>query len=208
MSARPSPVRLLSTSAALLTALAVLAPTSALAAAEASPPASSPPPACTVGGIAVPEGEPIPDDIPTVISCFDSVAEAEQFLAAGAPGDYEQLQPDDGADRISARSASASTASTVIVGRNWTGTARSGSVLIHWGSGSGCYGTTFGFPSLAASWNNAIRSAEGFSNCWSTQYDGTSYTGALINCTAYCSTLGAMAARTSSIVYRPSGTFG
>lgn len=186
--------RLLPASAALIAALAITGPAPALAST-----APDTPPACTVGGVAIPDGNPIPENVPTVISCFDSVEEAEQFIEDGAPGDYEQLQP-------GARTAAA--AATVTIGKVWTGTSRSGSVLIHWGSGSGCYGITYGFPTLTASWNNNIRSAEGFSNCWSSQYDGTSYTGAVVTCAPYCSALGALAAKTSSIVYRPVGTFG
>ncbi|MFJ2543038.1 hypothetical protein [Microbacterium sp. NPDC087589] len=162
--------------------------------------ASTTPVACTVGGVAIPDGEPAPEHVPTVISCFDSVKEAEQFIEDGAPGDYEQLQP----EGVTLRAAAA----TVTVGKIWTGTSRSGSVLIHWGSGSGCYGVTFGFPSLGSGWNNNVRSAEGFNNCWSSQYDGTSYSGAVLTCAPYCSSLGALAAKTSSIVYRPVGTFG
>lgn len=185
--------RFLSAAAALIATLAFAAPTPALA--------STAPDACTVGGVAIPDGAPIPDDIPTVISCFDSVAAAEQFIEAGAPGDYQQLHP-------GAENARAAAAATVTVGKIWTGTSRSGSVLIHWGSGSGCYGVTFGFPTLGSEWTNNVRSAEGFNNCWSSQYDGTNYTGAVLTCAPYCSSLGALDAKTSSIVYRPVGTFG
>lgn len=159
---------------------------------------------CTVGGVPVPVGQPAPADIPTVISCFKSMAEAEQFIEDGAPGDIEQLA----AASPLARSASAATASTVTIGKVWTGTSRTGAVLIHWGTGSGCYGVTYGFPSLASGWNNNIRSAEGYSNCWASHYDATSYGGDVLTCAAYCATLGFMAARSSSIVYRPVGTFG
>ena len=188
--------RLMSATAALFTALVITIPTSAHA--EASP---EPPAACTVGGVAVPDGAVVPEEIPSVVSCFESVAEAEQFIADGAPGDYEQLQPAGLATPLAA-------AATVTIGKVWTGTSRSGSVLIHWGSGTGCHGVTYGFPSLTSSWNNNIRSAEGFSNCWSSQYDGANYSGSVLTCAPYCSTLGSMAAKTSSIVYRPVGTFG
>ncbi|MGV2984400.1 hypothetical protein ACNPNP_11925 [Microbacterium sp. AGC85] len=184
-------------SAALIAVLAIITPTPALASTTPDTP-----PACTVGGVAIPDGDPIPNDVPTVISCFDSVEEAEQFIEDGAPGDYEQLQPGGAASRTAAAAA------TVTIGKVWTGTSRGGSVLIHWGSGSGCFGVTYGFPTLAAGWNNNIRSAEGFSNCWSSQYDGTSYTGAVVTCAPYCSALGSLAAKTSSIVYRPVDTFG
>lgn len=183
-------------SAAVVAILAFATPTTALAATPIEEPT-----ACTVGGVAIPDGEAAPENIPTVISCFDSVEEAEQFIEDGAPGDLEQLQP-------AGQSARAAAAAAVMVGKIWTGTSRSGSVLIHWGSGTGCTGVTFGFPSLASTWNNNVRSAEGFNNCWSSQYDGTSYTGTVLTCTPYCGTLGTLAAKTSSVVYRPVGTWG
>lgn len=185
--------RVLAASAALIALFILTTPAPATA--------STPPAACTVGGIAIPDGEPAPEEIPTVISCFDSVADAEQFIEDGAPGDHEQLYPE-------STSARAAAAATITVGKIWTGTSRSGSVLIHWGSGSGCYGVTFGFPSLGSGWNNNVRSAEGFNNCWSSQYDGTSYTGTVVTCAPYCASLGVLAAKTSSVVYRPVGTFG
>lgn len=177
--------------AAVIATFAFATPTSALATAE--------PAACTVAGVAVPDGDPLPEEIPTVMSCFDSMEEAEQFIEDGAPGDLEQV--------TEAGPTSRAAAATVVVGRAWTGTSRSGTVLIHYGSGTGCYGVTFGFPTIASTWNNNIRSAEGLSNCWSSQYDGTSYTGSVITCTPYCATLGSFAAKTSSIVYRPVGTW-
>ena len=188
--------RALFVSAALALALAI-APGPAFA----STPSPDGPLACTVGGVAVPDGAPLPEEIPTVVSCFDTVDEAEQFIEDGAPGDVEQLQPGAGRTLMAA-------AATVTIGKVWTGTSRTGSVLIHWGTGTGCYGVTYGFPSLTSSWNNNVRTAEGFSNCWSSQYDGTNYTGTVLTCAPYCSTLGSMAAKTSSIVYRPKGTFG
>jgi hypothetical protein len=190
-------LRLWSATAALVTALVVIPSASVVA---DTPP--EPPRACAVGGVSVPDGSPLPTDIPTVVSCFDSVEEAEQFIEDGAPGDLEQLQPtQDSARAVTARAA----ASTVIVGKAWVGTFRGGDVLIHWGSGAGCVGATFGFPNLGSTWSNVIRSAEGFANCWSSQYDLTSYGGTMVTCTPYCSSLGAMAAKTSSIVYRPAG---
>lgn len=159
---------------------------------------------CTIGGIAVPEGAEVPDDIPLVMSCFDSFDEAQSFIEAGAPGDLEQLI---GVDGAAGRSAAAA-AATVTIGRVWTGGSRSGSELIHWGTGSGCYGVTFGFPSLPAGWNDNIRSAEGYSNCWATHYENASYGGSRLNCIPYCSNLGFLDGQSSSIVYRPVGTYG
>lgn len=188
------------TLAAVSAILITLSMFSATAAAAAEP---DDPAACTVGGVAVPAGEPMPEEIPTVISCFDTVAEAEQFIEDGAPGDIEQLLETGPAAR-----GAAVAASTVTIGKVWTGTSRSGSVLIHWGTGSGCYGVTYGFPTLASGWNKNIQSAEGYSSCWASHYDTTSYGGDVLTCAPYCATLGFMASRSSSIVCRPVGTFG
>ena len=78
-----------------------------------------------MGGLPVADGEALPDDVPLVISCFDTIDEAEAFIEAGAPGDLEQLI----GDGVQARGASA----TIALGRIWTGTSRSGTVLIQWG---------------------------------------------------------------------------
>ncbi|MFJ6678618.1 hypothetical protein ACIQLK_05740 [Microbacterium sp. NPDC091382] len=157
---------------------------------------------CTVGALAIPEGDPAPEAVPLVISCFETATEAEAFIEEGAPGDYEQLV-DGGSPqgRVAA-------AATVTIGRVWTGTSRGGSELIHWGTGSGCNGVTYGFPTLPSGWNNNIRSAQGYSNCWASHYDSTSYKGQVLTCAPYCSTMGFLAAKSSSIVYRPVGTFG
>lgn len=133
------------------------------------------------------------------MSCFETLAEAEEFVEAGAPGDLEQLIP---------RARGGATLSTVIVGKQYTGTSRSGAVLVQWGTGSGCYGVTYGYPSMPFGWNDEVRSSEGFSNCWVSNYTATSYGGSVLNCTPYCSSMGSFAAVTSSVVYRPSGTFG
>lgn len=155
---------------------------------------------CTVGGVAVPVGQPLPDNPPLITSCFDTIEEAEAFIQAGAPGDLERLVPE-------ARSRLAPL-STVIIGRQYTSTSRGGTVLVQWGTGTGCYGVTYGFPSMPNGWNNVVRSSEGFSNCWVSNYTETEYGGAVLNCIPYCSTMGSFAALTSSVVYRPSGTFG
>lgn len=185
----------------LVTATLVLAaclPVAQQAAAADDPSAE----VCTVGGIAVPDGQAMPEDIPLVMSCFASVAEAEAFLRAGAPGDREQLP------QASASAHFRATAATVTIGRVWTGISRSGSELIHWGTGTGCNGVTYGFPSLPAGWNDNIRSAEGSSNCWASHYEHNSYGGQVLTCAPYCASLGFLAEKSSSIVYRPVGTFG
>lgn len=123
---------------------------------------------CTIGGLSVPDGAPTPTDVPLVMSCFETLAEAEEFVEAGAPGDLEQLIP---------RARGGATLSTVIVGKQYTGTSRSGAVLVQWGTGSGCYGVTYGYPSMPFGWNDEVRSSEGFSNCWVSNYTATSYGG-------------------------------
>ena len=179
-----------------ISVLTVLAPSAAVAAVAAEPTGE----VCTVGSLGIPYNEELPDELPMVMSCFDSVREAEQFVKAGAPGDLEQLAP--GMELTRAAAA------TVIIGRVWTGESRTGSELIHWGTGTGCNGVTYGFPTLPSGWNNNIRSAQGYSNCWASHYDGTSYTGQVLTCTPYCAVMGTLAASSSSIVYRPTGTFG
>ncbi|MDQ1129426.1 hypothetical protein [Microbacterium sp. SORGH_AS_0888] len=154
--------------------------------------------ACTVGTLPQ-RGEPDPH-APVVVSCFDTLEQAEAFVEAGAPGDYEKLVPQ-------ARTSRAA-ATTVIIGRQYTGDNRTGSVLVQWGSGSGCYGVTYGFSSMPSGWNDVIRSSEGFNNCWVTDYADAGYGGARANCTPYCGTLASLASQTSSVVYRPWGSVG
>ncbi len=150
---------------------------------------------CAVGARPLGERKPDSSTPQSVMTCFASATAAEAFIAAGAPGDLEQLFE-------SAHSLRADERATVIIGRVWTGTARTGDVLIHYGVGSGCYGVTYGFPTLPSGWNDNIRSAEGFSNCWVDLYVDTWYGGASITCTPYASTLGSFSATTSSVVYR------
>lgn len=188
----------------MLRTLALAASFHAFLALPVAVPTHAPEPSrvCTVGGISVPEGEDLPAEIPVVVSCFDTADEAEEFIESGAPGDLEQLLGEGAA--ASARASAA----TVTIGRVWTGGSRGGSQLIHWGTGSGCHGVTYGFPTLPAGWNNNIRSAQGYSDCWASHYDGADYGGSVLTCAPYCSTLGFLDAKSSSIVYRPVGTFG
>ncbi|MBB2977153.1 hypothetical protein FHX49_002750 [Microbacterium endophyticum] len=160
--------------------------------------------ACTVGGLPITSQDDA-KSVPTVISCFDTIAEAKEFIADGAPGDLEKLLAAGG--ETPSRAALAA-ASTVHVGTLWASTGASGSSLLHWGTGSGCYGVTYGFPSLPSGWNDTARSARGYANCWVTTYANTSYGGSRLNCTPYCSSLGSLNGAVSSVVYRPSGTFG
>ncbi|MBA8817560.1 hypothetical protein FHX48_002665 [Microbacterium halimionae] len=160
--------------------------------------------ACTVGGLPITSKDDV-TRVPTVISCFDTVAAAKEFIADGAPGDLEKLLGVAG--ETPSRTALAAE-STVHVGTLWSSTGASGTSLLHWGTGSGCNGVTYGFPSLPSGWNDTARSARGYANCWVTTYANTSYGGSRLNCTPYCSTLGSLNGAVSSVVYRPSGTFG
>ncbi|WP_374976424.1 hypothetical protein ACEYYH_00880 [Microbacterium trichothecenolyticum] len=186
----------ISTIALVITAVLAIATTAPAPAARADEVSE----VCTIGGVAVPVGQPLPDNTPLVTSCFDTIEQAEAFIDAGAPGDLERLVPQ-------ARTSLAPL-STVIIGRQYTSTSRGGSVLVQWGTGSGCYGVTYGFASMPNGWNNVIRSSEGFNNCWVSNYTETDYGGSVLICIPYCSTMGSFAALTSSVVYRPSGTFG
>lgn len=160
---------------------------------------------CTVGGLGVRDGEELPPDIPTVISCFDTEEEALSFIESGAPGDLERLLAGSG----HAPRPMIVPASTAMIGKVWKGTSRSGAQLLHWGAGSGCHGVTYGFPTLPSGWDNTIRSSEGFSNCWVTHYRLVNYSGSpTINCTPYCATMASLDRESSSIVYRPVGTYG
>ena len=180
---------------AALAVVLLFAPTSAASAAEPVPEE-----VCTVGALAVADGQAAPESVPLVVSCFDTTEAAEAFIEAGAPGDLEQLL----GDGLHGRAA----ASTVAIGRVWTGTSRTGTLLIQWGNGTGCYGVTYGFPTMPSGWNDAVKSAQGYYNCWASVYENTNYGGQVLTCTPYCSSLGFLAAKTSSVVYRPNGTFG
>lgn len=160
---------------------------------ESTPPTEK---VCTMGGLPVADGDLGPDNVPLVVSCFDTLVEAEEFIAAGAPGDLEQL--------VDVAAYARGATATVVIGRVWTGTSRSGTLLIQWG----CYGVTYGFPSMPSGWNDSVRSSQGYANCWATHYENSSYGGSSLTCSAYCSSLGFLDAKTSSLVYRPVGTFG
>ncbi len=120
--------------------------------------------------------------------CFGSEAEVAQYLQ------------DLGGN---ARGAAAS----IVVGTVYQDYNGGGASLTFWGS-SGCAGQTFGFPTLAAGWDNSISSARGSNGCWLTLYTTTGYGGDRLNCTPYCASIGSWNDNVKSLVFRPTGTFG
>lgn len=160
---------------------------------------------CTVGTVASEAGAALSVDVPLVVSCFASAEEATAFIEAGAPGDREKLLADFSSLLPQARFAPLG---TVHLGTTWTGINRTGSSLMYWGTGSGCYGATYGFPSLPSGWGAAMRSAEGENNCFVTLYTSGSYGGSALNCTPYCGGIGSWAGSVGSMVFRPWGTYG
>lgn len=133
------------------------------------------------------------------VDCFPTFAEAISFVTGGG------IEVDSPAEltRAVASGGEFAAAASVLLGIEYTGSGYSGS------SGSGCgSSTTYGFPSMPSGWNNVISSARSYSGCWSTHYDGTSYTGTRRTCPGACSSMGTMNNRTSSIVFRPVGTTG
>jgi hypothetical protein len=167
-------------------------------------------PTCAVGADPIEAGPlaPAVAELPEpVIDCFPTFAAAMEFVTGGALVAETPAQ----LDRLAAESPDAmATASWIVLGYEYKSTGYSGGSLVLYGtSGSGCgSSTTYGFPTMPSGWNNVISSARAFNGCWSTHYDGTSYSGTRRTCTPSCSTLGTMNNRTSSIVFRPVGTYG
>jgi hypothetical protein len=167
-------------------------------------------PTCAVGAEAVDAGAAIAAATPfpePVIDCFATFGEAIGFItggevAADSPAELDRLAATGGPDLVAAAS--------VILGYEYKNTGYSGGALVLYGaSGSGCgSSTTYGFSSMPSGWNNVISSARSFAGCWSTHYDLTNYGGTRRTCQGACSTLGTMNNRTSSIVFRPVGTYG
>lgn len=166
-------------------------------------------PTCAVGAAAIDAGAgsaaladlPEPD-----IDCFSTFGEAIDFITGGevkadSPGEL---------DRLAATGTDMTAAASVVLGYEYKKTGYSGAALVLYGaSGSGCgSSTTYGFSSMPSGWNNVISSARSFAGCWSTHYASTSYRGDRRTCQGACSTLGTMNNRTSSIVFRPVGTYG
>jgi len=98
-------------------------------------------------------------------------------------------------------------AASVAVGTVYKDAGGAGGSLTFFGS-SGCTGVTFGFPTVPSGWENGISSVRATYSCWGTVYAATNYGGTRLNCTPYCSVLGALNDSVKSIVFRPTGTLG
>lgn len=129
-------------------------------------------------------------DIADSAVCFDTRIEVEQYLGGTLASE-------------AARGALAET----ILGTAYKNTDGGGSSFTFWGS-SGCAGVVFGFSSLPSEWDNTIGSAGGSNGCWVTLYSLTSYGGSRLNCTPWCSSVYGLNDDVSSLVFRPTGTFG
>lgn len=140
---------------------------------------------CAVRVDAVAEAQAMPE--PT---CFESTDELDDYLT-----------------EIGVGVAGRGTTASIIIGTVYKNSGGTGDSLTFWGS-SGCAGTTFGFASLAAGWDNSISSARGQNGCWVTLYTATSYGGQNLNCTPYCASIGGWNDNVKSLVFRPTGTFG
>lgn len=197
----------LAASTVLVTAM--LAAPLATAAEPAEPVDRSP--TCAVGAepVELSKGAAALADLPDpAIDCFPTFGAAIEFITGGevvaeSPAELERVAAasDDG---------TVSTAASVVLGYEYKNTGYSGGSLVLYGSsGSGCGSSrTYGFSSMPSGWNNVISSARSFAGCWSTHYDLTSYGGTRVTCQGSCSSLGTMNNRTSSIVFRPVGTYG
>ncbi|MET4582962.1 hypothetical protein ABIE21_002472 [Conyzicola nivalis] len=118
--------------------------------------------------------------------CFGTPEEVTAFLSGNA-----------------ARGAAAS----VAVGTVYKDAGGTGGSLTFFGS-SGCSGVTFGFSTVPSGWENSISSLRATNSCWGTVYTATNYGGTRLNCTPFCSALGAVNDAVKSIVFRPTGTLG
>lgn len=196
----------LAASTVLVTAL--LAAPAASAAVPDTPTYVSP--TCAVGAepVDMSRGAAALAELPDpAIDCFPTFGAAIEFVTAGevvadSPAELERIAAANGGE--------VTTAASVILGYEYKNVGYSGGSLVLYGSsGSGCgSSTTYGFRTMPTGWNNVISSARSYSGCWSTHYDYTGYGGTRTTCKGACSSLGTMNNRTSSIVFRPIGTYG
>lgn len=143
------------------------------------------------------------------VNCFLSFARAFEFVTG--------IQIDPATISLSMREVSslleehpeAARRDTLLLGIAYEDINEGGDTLLHYGTGP-CVGVTFGFPSLSGGWDDRISSASQFNSCWGTYYELTGYdtSGNRINCPGYCASMSTMNDRTSSIVFRPVGTYG
>jgi len=130
---------------------------------------------------------------PASAVCFATEDEVAAYLAA--------------MDGSATDDSSRATATSIAVGTVYKDAAGAGGSLTFWGS-NGCAGATFGFATLASDWEISISSVRATNGCWGTVYAATNYGGTRLNCTPFCSALGALNDSVKSVVFRPSGTLG
>ncbi|WP_350349111.1 peptidase inhibitor family I36 protein [Agromyces sp. G08B096] len=137
-------------------------------------------------------GDPLVDGTAAEPTCFATEPEVDAFLEGRASA---------------ARSVDAALASSTLIGRVYQDAGGGGGSLSFWGANA-CAGSTFGFPSLPAGWNDAISSGGGLNGCWVTMYTDASYGGSRLNCTPWCGGLSSWNDRVSALVFRPAGQYG
>lgn len=180
---------------------------------------------CTVIAQPTPAGQDIALTPAPTTECFDTLGEALESVSGEPVTDPRVLAGDLAALRSYAneqaaeaaaapRAASVGTAAitptggAMMLGIAYKNTNQTGGAKVFYGSsGYGCMtGNTYGFPKMSTYlMNNNISSMATYAKCWSTLYDGESYTGTTTNCVPLCTSLGSMNDRTSSIVFRPEG---
>ena len=179
---------------------------------------------CTVIAQPTPAGQDIALTPAPTTACFDTLGEALESVSGEPVTDPRVLAGDitalrGYANEQAAKAAAApqtaragavttAAASSMMLGIAYKNTNQTGGAKVFYGSsGYGCMtGNTYGFPKMSTYlMNNNISSMATYARCWSTLYDGESYTGTTTNCVPLCTSLGSMNDRTSSIVFRPEG---
>lgn len=91
-------------------------------------------------------------------------------------------------------------ASSTLIGRDYGHIDFGGDSLSHYGGSGNCdSSTSYSAASMASGWNDRVRSAEGYGGCNNfVHYENSNFGGASLNCSARCSSMGVLAAQTSS----------
>lgn len=166
---------------------------------------------CAIGaeGVPIDAGELHGPVASPEVNCFSSFARAFEFVTGIQVDPATATLSTGDVLRLLVEHPDSARRGTVLLGIAYEDINGGGDTLLHYGTGP-CTGVTFGFPSLSGGWDDRISSASQFNSCWGTYYESTGYdtSGNRINCPGYCPSMSTMNDRTSSIVYRPVGTYG
>jgi hypothetical protein len=150
------------------------------------------------------------------LTCYANLADAMRHATGGAldlPPDattVEQSQLDEataatdtGATAGTAGDVAAASGRTVLGIEYRDSRFRGPTLVLTWAGSVNCYGSrNFAYPSMGAyGWNDRISSAKAYNGCWSTHYEHAGYGGDSITCSSYCTSMGAMNDKSSSIVF-------